>query len=65
MEINVRRLFVTRYAELLVSQFRTAVLDHLPETQQGLDDEVPSMPSMSRWPYVFTDLLTIPFFFSQ
>lgn len=36
-----------RYAELVVSQLRTTVLRHLPETQQALDDEVPTMPSMS------------------
>ncbi|KAI5122426.1 hypothetical protein M0805_002975 [Coniferiporia weirii] len=35
-----------RYATLLVSQFRTTVLGHLPETQQGLDDDVLTMPSM-------------------
>ncbi|THH00062.1 hypothetical protein EW145_g7140 [Phellinidium pouzarii] len=36
-----------RYAVLLVAQFRTTVLDHLPPTQQALDDEVLTMPSMS------------------
>ncbi|TDL16299.1 GINS complex, Sld5 component [Rickenella mellea] len=35
-----------RYTALVEKQFTTSVLGHLPDTQRGLDDDVPTLPNM-------------------
>ena len=36
-----------RYGTLLAGHFDSTVLNHLPESQRGMDDEVPMVPNMS------------------
>ena len=48
-DLPPKHLVTPSFAELVVSQFRTTVLNHLPEAQQALDDDLATMPSMSAY----------------